>query len=425
MMNEIKRFSFLSLGCKVNFYENSALRSVFLSRGYLEDDINPDIIVINTCSVTATADQKSRQHIRSLRKKHPHSIICVMGCYAQKNHKFILESCGADIITGTSNRNKIPEYIDKFLIDHEKVDYTKDNPRSFSYEEISLTSFSENVRAYLKIQDGCNQFCTYCIIPHVRGVSRSRNFDAVINEAKEIVNNGFKEIVLTGIHVGGYGRDLKDKSFSDLLEALSNIEGLKRITISSIDSHEIDDKLIELLKTKDNIAHHIHICLQSGSNSVLKRMNRHYDTDSFLDVCRRVKEAIPDVAITTDVIVGFPGESEEEFKESFDFIKKCGFAMLHVFPFSPREGTLAARMKGQISPEIKKKRAKILLDLSDELWDKFLNENNGRYFDVLVESYDEDKELLFGHTSNYIGVSFKGKREDINKIINVKYDKNN
>ena len=419
---ENRTFFLYCLGCKVNSYENSALRSIFLARGYKEDNINPDIIVINTCSVTATADQKSRQHIRSLRKKHPNSVLCVMGCYSQKMHEFVINELNADIVIGTNHRSELAKYIDQYYIDHIKRDYTEDNPFKFSYEEMSITSFSENVRSYLKIQDGCNNFCTYCLIPYLRGKTRSRDFDTIIKEAKEIVNNGFKEIVLTGIHVGGYGKDLNNHTFSDLVEALSDIEGLKRITISSIDEAEIDDKLIELFKTRDNLAHHIHVCLQSGSSSVLKRMNRHYNTEEFYNKISKIKEACPDVAITTDVIVGFPQESEEEFNETYEFIKKCNFAMLHVFPFSPREGTIAAKMKGQISSEIKKDRTQKLIKLSNSLWNQFLLDNNNKEMDILVESYDENTKMCYGHSSNYIGFSFKGKREDINQIIKVKFN---
>lgn len=409
-----------SLGCKVNAYECSAIKSKLKNAGYVLNSEDPEIIIINTCSVTSTADQKSRQHIRSFKNNHPDSIIVVMGCYAQKAHKFIYDDLKADIIVGNSNKDKLFDLIETYKKDRIRIDLTQDNTSKFDYEEICQTAYSENVRAYLKIQDGCDNFCSYCIIPYLRGRVRSRSFQQILKEANEIVRQGFKEIVLTGIHVGGYGKDLKEYSFYDVVDALTNIDGLKRLTISSIEASEIDDRLIKLYKTKDNLAHHIHIPLQSGSETILKLMNRHYDKDKFLEKITKLKKECKDIAITTDVIVGFPGETDDLFNETYEFIKKAGFAQLHVFPYSIREGTKASKMDGQVLPEIKKQRAKKLRDLSDELYEKFLKENEGKTLDVLIESYDDDKKTVKGHTSNYINLTIPGSKDMVNTIIKVK-----
>ena len=398
-------FKVYSLGCKVNSYECSALSSLLLSKGYKEakgDDC--DIVIINTCSVTATADQKSRQHIRKMMKNYPNAICVVMGCYSQGNMEYISKEIAPQILVGTSHRNEIPELIEQYLKDKKPIVRVDANPRDFKYEELGVTSFSENVRAYLKIQDGCDNFCTYCLIPYRRGKMRSRSKENVVEEAKYLISQGYQEIVLTGIHVGGYGRDLEDTSFSDLVDTLCNLEGLNSLRISSIEESEIDDHLIDLVANNKVLAKHLHIPLQSGSETVLKRMNRKYDKATFLAKLHKIRKVCPNIALTTDVIVGFPGESEEEFKETFDFIKECDFNMLHVFPFSAREGTAAYLMKNQVNPQVKKERARLLIDLSNELWDKYVDQFVGKELEVLIEENLEAENASLGHTTNYINV---------------------
>ena len=398
-------FKVYSLGCKVNSYECSALSSLLLSKGYSEakgDDC--DIIIINTCSVTATADQKSRQHIRKMMKNCSNAICVVMGCYSQGNMEYISNEIAPQILVGTSHRNEIPELIEEYLKDKKPIVRVDSNPRDFKYEELGVTSFSENVRAYLKIQDGCDNFCTYCLIPYRRGKMRSRSKENVIAEAKYLISKGYQEIVLTGIHVGGYGRDLEGTSFSDLVDELCHLDGLNSLRISSIEESEIDDHLIDLVTNNKVLAKHLHIPLQSGSETVLKRMNRKYDKAAFLAKLQKIRKAYPDIALTTDVIVGFPGESEEEFKETFEFIKECDFNMLHVFPFSAREGTAAYLMKNQVNPQVKKERARILIDLSNELWDKYVDQFVGKEVEVLIEENLEAENASLGHTTNYINV---------------------
>ncbi len=417
-------FKFLSLGCKVNSYECSALSSLLLSKGYEEDkNNNPDIVIINTCSVTATADQKSRQHIRKMMKLYPHAIIVVMGCYSQGNYEYISKEIKPHIIVGTSNRNKIPELIEQYLKTREEIVEVDNNPRTFQYEDFGVTSFSENTRAYLKIQDGCDNFCSYCLIPYRRGRARSRLPENVISEAKYLVEQGYQEIVLTGIHVGGYGKDLENISFSDLVEQLTEIDNLNSLRISSIEESEIDDKLISLVINKKVLAKHLHIPLQSGSDTVLKRMNRKYTCEQFLTKLQRIRKELPDVALTTDVIVGFPGETDEEFNETVEFIKRCGFNMLHVFPFSAREGTGAYLMKNQIDPRIKNQRVKVLTDLSSELWNQYVDRFIGQEVVVLVEKYDKEKNASIGHTTNYIDVLIPNKAYKPGENVSIKLEK--
>ena len=418
----MKTFTVYNLGCKVNAYELSALSSLLIKDGFKEDDQNPDVVLINTCSVTATADQKSRQHIRKMQKLFPNAVIAVMGCYSQGNHKFIEEEIKPTILLGTSHRKDVIDLIKKALSDGGHYKIIEENTRNFEYEELGITSYTENVRAFLKIQDGCNNFCTYCIVPYRRGKMRSRSKENVIKEAEYLVSQGYQEIVLSGIHVGGYGQDLRDISFSDLVETLLNIEGLKSLRISSIEESEIDDKLISLITNKDNFAKHLHIPLQSGANHVLKLMNRKYTREQFIAKIKRIKELMPDVMISGDVIVGFPQETEEDFQDTYNLCKEC-FDMLHVFPYSVRPGTVAAKMDGQISPEVKKQRSKVLLDLSDELYQNFVNRFIDKEVTVLVEKYDQEKGLNIGHTSNYISVQITIEESLVGQYITVKLQK--
>ena len=417
-----KSFTTYNLGCKVNAYELSAISSLLLERGFVEDNNNPSVVIINTCSVTATADQKSRQHIRKMQKMFPNAVIAVMGCYAQGNYEFIKDEIKPTILLGTSHRKDVVELIEKALNEGGSYVNVDENTRQFEYEELGITSYSENVRAFLKIQDGCNNFCTYCIVPYRRGKMRSRSKENVLKEAEYLVKQGYQEIVLSGIHVGGYGQDLKDCSFSSLVEELSNIPGLKSLRISSIEESEIDDKLINLIKDNDNLAKHLHIPLQSGANHVLNLMNRKYTREQFIEKVKRVKALMPEVMISGDVIVGFPQESEEDFLDTYKLCEEC-FDMLHVFPYSLRPGTVAARMDGQISPDCKKKRSKVLLELSDKLYEKFASKFIGQDVTVLIEKYDQEKGINIGHTSNYLEVEIPIKESKVGQYITVKLQK--
>ncbi|MCQ2799466.1 MAG: tRNA (N(6)-L-threonylcarbamoyladenosine(37)-C(2))-methylthiotransferase MtaB [Bacilli bacterium] len=398
-------FYVLALGCKVNSYEKDALREALLNRGDLEVD-NPkdaDIIIVNTCSVTATSDQKSRQHIRKMRRLSPNSILVVMGCYSE-GHLSEVETLDADIIVGTSSRDKVLSYIDSFKETRERIIDVNYLSRKKSYEELGAFAFTSNTRGFLKVQDGCDKFCSYCLIPFIRGNSRSRTKEEALKEARALVEKGYQEIVLTGIEVGFYGLDLYGDAYGlgDLIEdILLDNPTLKRLRLSSIDVSEITPKIIECFEKYDRLMPHLHLSLQSGSDTVLERMKRHYSTKEYFEAVSRLRTIRPDIAITTDIIAGFPLETEEEWKETVEFAKKCEFAEIHVFPYSSRKGTAAANMK-QVDFETKQRRARELIDISRSLRDKYEEKFFGKNMLVLFEDFDPKAGLAYGHTENYL-----------------------
>ncbi|MGM9857708.1 MAG: tRNA (N(6)-L-threonylcarbamoyladenosine(37)-C(2))-methylthiotransferase MtaB [Bacilli bacterium] len=421
------KFKIFTLGCKVNAYESDALKELFLNKGYQEGINCPneeiDVVTLNTCSVTSVSDQKSRQHIRKLVKEYPNAVIVVMGCYTQMSSDFVSSIEGVDIIVGTNNRHLIPELVDKYLKNKEQINIVEKKKRDFPFETSLLASFSGNTRAYLKIQDGCNNFCSYCIIPYARGQLRSRPKEDVLNEVSVLVQNGYKEIVLTGIHTGKYGEDFATYHFSDLLKDILDLKPtIERLRISSIEQGEINDDILQLLKEKSQIANHFHIPLQSGSDSVLKRMNRKYLTEEFYEKLCKIRQVKKDVCISTDVIVGFPGETDEEFNETYEFIKKCEFAFLHVFPFSARSGTPAAKMENQVNPQVKKERVHKLLALSAQLQNKYQSKFIGKELEVLFEEFDKKTNTYCGHSSNYIMVHKASDKDITKQMIKVIYE---
>ena len=418
-MNKIK---VITLGCKVNSYESEALLEQFKNNGYVEakDGEIADVVVINTCSVTSVADGKSRQHIRSAIKENPNAIVASMGCYSQVGSEVLSKIEGLNIIVGTNQRNKIFEYVNKYRQEGKQIIDTEDSNTYKTFENQNLSYFADNVRAYLKIEDGCNNFCSYCIVPYTRGRIRSRAKEDVLNEASRLAKNGFKEIVLSGIHTACYGLDLDNYNFDDLLEDLLKIDGIERIRISSIEASEITDRFIEMFKNNPKIVNHIHIPLQSGCDSVLKRMNRRYDTKYWANVIKKLRDCVSDVAITSDVITGFPGETEEEFEITYNFIKDLNLTQLHVFPYSRREGTIAAKMLNQIDPKVKKQRVAKLIDLSDSLFKEYNSHYINKDVKVLVEQVKG--EYAIGHTENYLKVVFKGDESLINKMVMVHVD---
>lgn len=405
-------FYITTLGCKVNSYEIEAIKDDLLKEGYvLTDEYNADYVIVNTCCVTNTAASKSRQKINSIHKNNPNASIIVMGCYIQGFEEEAKQLKGVKLLVGTKDRHKIKEYINNI---NEQISLVSDINEFTTYENLTISSSTENTRAYLKIQDGCNNYCSYCIIPYVRGTIKSRNKEDVINEAKRLLDLGYKEIVLTGIHTGSYGKDLDGYTFSMLVKDLLSLDKLYRLRISSIEESEIDDDLITLLLTNDKLAKHLHIPLQAGSDHVLKLMNRKYDLKTYVEKIKRIQSLLPDVAITTDIIVGFPNETDEDFISTLNVSKQIGFAKIHVFPFSVRKGTAAAKMKGHIDGNIKKSRAKQLLELSNNLNLVY----NSLYIDKEVEVLIEEKvdEYFIGHTTNFIKVKIK---TDLNLMKNT------
>lgn len=419
----MKKVAFYTLGCKVNTYETQAVLEVFERNGYMEVEFKEvaDVYIINTCTVTNSGDSKSRKMIRSAIRRNENAVVGVMGCYSQLNSNEILEIEGVDVVIGTDDRNQIFKLCEDALTD-KKVHANIGNIGEVKeFDELQVFDFSHNRRAFLKIQDGCNNFCTYCIIPFARGRMRSRKKENVIEEATRLVENGFNEIVLTGIHTAGYGEDLENYSFYELLVDLSSIQGLKRIRISSIEASQITDNIIQLFKDNNKLASHIHIPLQSGSNSILKKMNRKYTTAEYFDKISKIRENVPNISITTDVIVGFPEESAEDFEEMYEFIKKTNFSELHVFPYSKRDGTIAAKME-QVSSNEKDKRVKKLLELSSVLKNDYVNTFIGETLEIIPEVYKNGK--LIGHTSNYIKIEFDGCEELLGKNVEIIFTEN-
>ncbi|MFD5849123.1 tRNA (N(6)-L-threonylcarbamoyladenosine(37)-C(2))-methylthiotransferase MtaB [Cytobacillus pseudoceanisediminis] len=421
--------AFHTLGCKVNHYETEAIWQLFKEAGYERTDFESvsDVYVINTCTVTNTGDKKSRQVVRRAIRKNPDAVICVTGCYAQTSPAEIMAIPGVDIVVGTQDRVKMLEYIEQYKQERQPINGVGNIMKNRVYEELDVPAFTDRTRASLKIQEGCNNFCTFCIIPWARGLMRSRDPKEVIRQAQQLVDAGYKEIVLTGIHTGGYGEDMKDYNLAMLLRDLeAQVKGLKRLRISSIEASQITDEVIEVMDQSKVVVRHLHIPLQSGSNTVLKRMRRKYTMEFFAERLERLKEALPGLAVTSDVIVGFPGETEEEFMETYNFIKEHKFSELHVFPYSKRTGTPAARMDDQIDEEIKNERVHRLIALSDQLAKEYASQYEGEVLEVIPEeSFKEssDSSLFVGYTDNYLKVVFPAAEEMVGQIVKVKITK--
>ncbi len=396
--------AFYTLGCKVNTYETESLSELFLNDGFtrVSHKEYSDVYVINTCSVTNSGDSKSRKAIRKLIKQNPEAVVAVMGCYSQLKADDVFAIDGVDIVIGTMHREELLPLVKKVLRDREKIKKVEDVSRYRVFDQVNVTHFTESTRAFLKIQDGCNNFCSYCIIPFARGPVRSRSKDSVLKEATELVSNGYKEIVLTGIHTGGYGTDLVDYSFYDLLVDLSNVQSIQRIRISSIEINELTDEILSLLASSDTFANHLHIPLQSGSEWVLKEMRRKYTKAEYKAKIDHIRRIIPLIAITTDVIVGFPGETDEMFEEMEAFIKELAFSELHVFPYSKRSGTKAAKRSDHINGIIKSIRVNRLLELNEELASEYIQSSKSNDVSVIFETSDE--RYTYGHSDTYIKV---------------------
>ena len=404
------KFNIITFGCKVNQYESNMMKEKMLHHNFSYEE-NLDlcsIIIINTCTVTNVADKKCLKMIRHIKRKYPDAILAVTGCSSQ-NKQDLYKSLDIDILLGNKDKSKIADLIENYINKSEK--YCKFyNERNLDFEEMEIHSFN-HIRAFVKIEDGCDNFCSYCIIPYVRGSVRSKDFDKVIEEVKNLVASNHHEIVLTGIHTGRYMSNGKD--LCDLISELSKINDLKRIRISSIEITELNDKFMELLKNNSKICDHLHIPLQSGSDFILKKMNRKYDLNYFLNIINKIRSIRPNISITTDIIVGHPYETEKEFQECLNFVKKIKFSKVHVFPYSAREGTVATSMDEQVSDVDKKKRVKELILLSNELEQEYYNKFVGKNVDVLIEECNEN--ISVGRTSNYLLVTLNEKLE-IGKI---------
>ena len=415
------KVAFCSLGCKVNQYETNAMAQKFIEQGYevVEFDEPADIYIVNTCTVTSIADRKSRQMLRRAKELNKDSILVACGCYAQVAPDELGKIQDIDLIIGNNEKKDIIELIEKHIKENGVESRVSDVMYKEEYVEFGPTTYTEKTRAVIKVQDGCDRFCSYCLIPYARGHIRSRKIENVIEEVKDIVSKGYKEIVVTGIHVASYGRDFKDETtLIDLLEKINDVEGLQRIRLSSIEPVIMTEDFINRLSGLSKVCNHFHLSLQSGCTETLKRMNRRYTAEEFMEATNRLKAKFPEAALTTDVIVGFPGETDEEFIKTFKFLKDIEFYHMHVFKYSQRKGTKAAVMPNQVDGKIKEERSKKLIELSDELELNYNKKYIGKTVEVLFE--EKDGQYYKGHTKNYMLVKYKTNKNDLdNKIVNV------
>jgi threonylcarbamoyladenosine tRNA methylthiotransferase MtaB len=417
--------AFHTLGCKVNFYETEGIWQLFKNEGYEQVDFEQtaDVYLINTCTVTNTGDKKSRQVIRRAVRRNPDAIIAVSGCYAQTSPAEVAAIPGVDIVIGTQDRDKIMPLIKRFQLERLPINAVRNIMKTREFEELDVPSFSEHTRAFLKIQEGCNNFCTFCIIPWSGGLLRSRIPENVLQQAHQLVEAGYQEIVLTGIHTGGYGEDLQDYSLAKLLWDLDKIEGLKRLRISSIEASQITEEVLAVLKGSTKMCRHFHIPLQAGDDEILHRMRRKYTTEEFARKIELIHEIMPDAAITTDVIVGFPGETEEMYLNGYRFMERMRFAEMHVFPYSKRTGTPAARMEDQVDEDMKNRRVHELIQLSEKMQLAYAAPFVGDVLEVIPEKPSKEmlsQGLIAGFSDNYLQVIFSGTEEMVGQIIKVK-----
>lgn len=422
----MKKAAFYTLGCKVNQYETEAMIESFENAGYqiVDYDSYADVYIINTCTVTNMGDRKSRQITRRALDRNPEAFIAVVGCYSQIAPDKVMEMPGVNLVVGTNERAKIVELVEYAQNSNEKVNAVSDIMEVREFEEMEIRNYKSRTRAFLKIQEGCDQYCTYCIIPYARGHIRSRKPESIIEEVRTLAANGFKEIVLTGIHVASYGRDLGEIRLPDILEKLHDIDGIERIRMSSIEPKLVTSEFIDKIKRLPKICKHFHLSLQSGCDETLKRMNRKYTTAEYKNIVNSLRQAFPDVAITTDLIVGFPGETEEEFKKTVAFIEDIAFSAMHIFKYSPRAGTPAARYADQIDPAVKDERSKIVTDIADRNERSFKSRFIGKTAEVLYE-----QEIIPGSgsyeglTDNYIRVVASSADDIKGKIIATRLEK--
>lgn len=413
-------FNIITLGCKVNQYESEAVEELFLEKGYQRQARNADIYVINTCTVTNMSDRKSRQMISRARRDNPDAVIAVMGCYSQVKPEEVAEINGVDIVLGSRNKESVVELCEDILQNKNVRDKIIAPSETKSFEELQISNQTEMTRAYLKIQDGCNMYCSYCLIPYARGNIVSRGIGDIVEETKRLAENGFKEIVLTGIHVSSFGKDFnEDISLIDAIEAVAKVDGIERIRLSSMEPRHISRNFLERMKATGKACDHFHLSLQSGSDDILKAMNRKYDTVIFKQKVNLIREVFPNAGITTDIIVGFPGETEENHKQTMSFVEEIKFSKTHLFKFSPREGTRAAKMGDQINGNIKRERLHDLEKLEEKNRIEFLEKQLDQILSVLIESKSDFKGYSGGYSTNYLKVNVK-ENIPANTIVDIK-----
>lgn len=413
----MKKAASFALGCKVNQYESEAIAELFAEKGYeiVGIDEEADVYVINTCTVTNFGDKKSRQLIRKVKRQNENAIVAVVGCYAQTAPKELMEIAGVNLVIGTKDRAQIVEMVEQYDRANGVENHVSDIMKERVFEPLSIQKLANRTRAYLKIQDGCSQYCSYCIIPYARGPIRSREPQEVVAEVKRLAENGFKEVVLTGIHVASYGKDRRDTSLLDILKQVHEVEGIERIRFSSIEPNVVTEEFAQTMAALPKVCDHFHLSLQSGCDKTLKEMNRKYDTEKYRQAAATLRKYLPKVALTTDIIVGFPGETEEDFRESYAFAEEIGFAKIHVFPYSPKRGTPAAARKDQLLNAVKAERSHTLIQLSDKMAAEFLADAVGTDAEVLYERA-VGEGIYEGHTTNYMKVHGRSEVDLTNRI---------
>ena len=423
----MKKVSFYTLGCKVNQYETNAMAQKFKEAGYeiveVNDDVS-DICVINTCTVTNMSDRKSRQILRKVKEKNQDAIIAAVGCYAQVAKDDLKKMPEIDIVLGNEEKANIVKYVEEFISNrNNKIVEIEDIASKKEFEDMGQITYTEKTRAVIKVQDGCNQFCSYCIIPYARGRVRSRKMDSIIHEITQIAQKGIKEVVITGIHVASYGRDFgNENGLIELLEKINEIDGIHRIRLGSLEPKIITEEFMQRLIKLEKMCHHFHLSLQSGCDETLKRMNRKYNTTKIKEIVERLRRYYDDVILTTDIIVGFPGETEEEFEKTYQFLKEIKLYKMHVFQYSPRKGTRAAVMPNQVDVNVKEKRSRKLIELSNENQKRYNEKLVGKEVEVLFEdqAIEEKKKYFKGHTQNYILVKYETDENLENTLKSVK-----
>ena len=406
--------AFYTLGCKVNQYETNAMEQQFIQNNYkiVDNTEKADIYVINTCTVTNMADRKSRQMLRRVKEINQSAVIVVCGCYAQVAKAELEQIPEVDIILGINEKNKIVQIVEEYLENQNNIIEVADVSKQKEFLDFGDVTYTEKNRAVIKVQDGCNMFCSYCLIPYARGRIRSRKIENVVSEIEKIAKQGIKEVVITGIHVASYGKDFENENIRliNLLEEINKIEGIARIRLSSLEPTIVDEEFAQRLSKLEKICDHFHLSLQSGCDATLKRMNRKYTTARYKEATEILRKFYPNANFTTDVIVGFPGETDEEFNQTYKFLKEIGFYKMHIFKYSPRKGTVAEKLPNQVDGNIKEERSKKLIELSNNMQ----NEKNSQYIGETVKVLFEEYESGYykGHTTNYMVVKVKEKEQD-------------
>lgn len=413
------KFTIYTLGCKVNQYESQAVSELFQKNGFalVGEKETPDIVFINSCSVTAESDRKTRQAVRRYRAKYPNAGIVLMGCMTSAHPETADELPEADIVIGNKNHEALLLKVNEFLTERKRLVEIEKHERNECYHTPAITDFFEHTRAFMKIEDGCDRYCTYCIIPYARGFVRSRDLESIKDEAQALAQNGYKEIVLVGINLSSYGKD-NGLNLYDAVKAVAEVEGIARVRLGSLEPDLMTDGLLHNLSGVDKFCPHFHLSLQSGCDETLKRMNRRYDSAFYYDLVSRIRAIFKDAAITTDIMVGFAGETEEEFAKSLAFAKKVGFASAHIFAYSRRKGTVADKLSGQVENAEKQRRSQKMIALTKQSEAEFLSKFVGTTVEVLAETVEED--TVSGYTPNYLAVSFKGDGTLCGKLVSVK-----